>query len=373
MRNTRTLATAAGAVAAGALAAGLLAAMPSGAAPAKPGKPAKPTVLASGLLSPLSIAVDSTDVYVSQNFGGSLQLLQPDAKPKTLYVAKKPGTEVGAVSARRGTVTFAISESDKDGNYTATRLMRMGGSGKAVPVADLLAYEKKANPDGDVTYGVRGLAADCAAQWPTDGPPASYPGIVESHPYATTTAGRTTYVADAAMNAVLAVSPKGKVRTAAVLPGVPTEITADFAEEQKLPQCAVGLDYYFEAVPTDVEVGPDGSLYVTSLPGGPEDPSLGARGQVFKVNPKSGKVTTVAGGLVSPVGVAVADNGDVYVSQLFSGAIAKIKKGSDRVSTVRRLSMTGDVEVRGRTLFATTDVLPPEGKKPNGKVVSFRR
>ncbi|QWF21150.1 ScyD/ScyE family protein [Nocardioides sp. LMS-CY] len=369
MRTTRILAG----LAATALAAGTLAAAPSLAVPAKPAKPAKPTVLAKGLLSPLSIAVDGTDVYVTQNFGGSLQLLRPGKQPKTLYTATKRGAEVGAVSARRGTVTFAVSESDKDGNYTATRLLRIAGSGKATPVANLLAYERKANPDGDVTYGVRGLADDCAAQWPADGPPASYPGIVDSHPYATTTVKRTTYVADAAMNAILAVSPQGKVRTVAVLPGVPTEITAGFAEEQGLPQCAVGLDYYFESVPTDVEVGPDGSLYVSSLPGGPEDPSMGARGQVFRVHPKSGKVSRVAGGLVSPVGVAVADNGDVYVSQLFSGAIAKIKKGSDRASTVRRLSMTGDVEVRGTMLFATTDVLPPKGKKPNGKVVSFRR
>jgi hypothetical protein len=369
MRKTRILAATA---VAGALATGALAGASSGAATSAAAKPAKPTVLATGLLSPLSIAVDSTDVYVTQNFGGSLLLLQPGEKPETLYAAKR-GAEVGAVSARRGTVTFAVSESDRDGNYTATRLLRIAGSGKAHPVANLLAYEKSVNPDGDVTYGARGITPDCAAQWPSDGPPATYPGIVDSHPYATTTHRRTTYVADAAMNAILAVSAKGKVRTVAVLPGVPTEITTDFAAAQKLPECAVGLDYWFEAVPTDVEVGPDGNLYVSSLPGGPEDPSLGARGQVFKVNPRNSKVTKVAAGLVSPVGVAVADNGDVYVSQLFSGAIARIRKGSDRAETVRRLSMTGDVEVQGRKLFATTDVLPPEGKKPNGKVVSFRR
>ncbi|MFC7495107.1 MULTISPECIES: ScyD/ScyE family protein [unclassified Nocardioides] len=367
MRKTRILAATA---VAGALAAGGLATAPSGAVTSA--KPAKPEVLAKGLLSPLSIAVDSTDVYVTQNFGGTLQLLQPGERPETLYAAKG-GAEVGAVSARRGTVTFAVSEADKDGNYTATRLMRIGGSGKAQPVANLLAHERKTNPDGEITYGARGITPDCAALWPSDGPPATYPGIVDSHPYATTTHKRTTYVADAAMNAILAVSPKGKVSTVAVLPGVPTEITAELAEAQKLPQCAVGLDYFFEAVPTDVEVGPDGKLYVTALPGGPEDPSLGARGRLVKVNPKSGKVTTVAGGLVSPVGVAVADNGDAFVSQLFSGAIARIKKGSGKAKTVRQLSMTGDVEVRGKRIFATTDVLPPEGKKPNGKVVSFKR
>ena len=58
--------------------------------------------------------------------------------------------------------------------------------------------------------------------------------------------------------------------------------------------------YAVEAVPTDVEVGPDGKLYVTSLPGGPEDPSLGANGRVLRIDPATGKVTTVVGGLISP-------------------------------------------------------------------------
>jgi hypothetical protein len=363
MRTTRILAG----LATAALAAGAVTAAPSVAAPA-----AKPAVLAKGLLSPLSLAVDGPDVYVAQTFGGSLELLSPGKKPQTIYRAKG-GAEVGAVSARRGTVTFGVSASDKDGNYVSTKLFRIAGSGKAVPFADLLGYEKAHNPDGDVVYGARGITPECAAQWPTeDAPPATYPGVVDSHPYATTSTRRTTYVADAAMNAVLAVTPTGKVSTVAVLPAIPTEITADVAQALKLPQCAVGLDYYFEAVPTDVELGPDGNLYVSSLPGGPEDPSMGARGSVFKVTPR-GAVTKVAGGLVSPTGVAVADNGDVYVSQLFSGAVARIKHGSHHATTVRQLTMTGDVEVAGRDLLVTTDVLPPEGKAPNGKVVRFRR
>ncbi|MFC6344534.1 ScyD/ScyE family protein, partial [Nocardioides hankookensis] len=326
-----------------------------------------------GLLSPLSVAVDGPDVYVTQNFGGTLSLLrQGTKKPRTMYVAKG-GAEVGAVSARRGTVTFAVSASDKQGNYTSTRLMRIGDSGKARPFADLLSFEKKRNPDGGVTYGARGISDECAAAWPAEAPPAVYPGVVDSHPYATYVTRRTTYVADAAMNAILAVSPKGRVRTVAVLPAVPTEITAELAEGLGLPECSVGLDYYFEPVPTDVELGPDGKLYVSALPGGPEDPSLGARGRVFRVNPRTGKVSTLAAGLVSPVGVAVAGNGDVYVSQLFSGALARIKKGSSTARTVRQLSMTGDVELQGADLVVSTDVLPPEGAAPDGKVLRFRR
>lgn len=49
--------------------------------------------------------------------------------------------------------------------------------------------------------------------------------------------------------------------------------------------CVVGHEYAFEPMPTDVEIGPDGWLYVSSFPGGPEDPSLGARGAIFRINP----------------------------------------------------------------------------------------
>ena len=59
--------------------------------------------------------------------------------------------------------------------------------------------------------------------------------------------------------------------------------------------CTVGHKFYFEPVPTDVEVH-DGLLYVTTLPGGPEDPSLGARGKVYTVDPATGDVTKIGSG-----------------------------------------------------------------------------
>ena len=78
------------------------------------------------------------------------------------------------------------------------------------------------------------------------------------------------------------------------------------AEAFGLPSCAVGHKYAFEAVPTDIEVGPDGKLYVTSLPGGPEDPALGAQGRVLRIKATGGKPRTIVRGLVSPTGIAVA-------------------------------------------------------------------
>ena len=79
----------------------------------------------------------------------------------------------------------------------------------------------------------------------------------------------------------------------------------------EVPACVAGHEYAFEPVPTDVELGPDGWLYVSSLPGGPEDPSLGARGAVFRVSPWTGHVRLWAEDILSPTGIAVSDSGDV--------------------------------------------------------------
>ena len=93
----------------------------------------------------------------------------------------------------------------------------------------------------------------------------------------------TIYVADAGANSVVSVDTRsGKTKTVAVLPARPARITPEAAASNRLPGCVVGTTYDFEAVPTGVAVGPDGWLYVTSLPGGPEDPALGPSGRSSK-------------------------------------------------------------------------------------------
>ena len=147
------------------------------------------------------------------------------------------------------------------------------------------------------------------------------------------------------------------------------KITAAAASANHLPRCTIGRKVALEAVPTDIEVGPDGQLYVTSLPGGPEDPSLGFNGRVLKINPATGKVKTLAGGLLSPTGVAVAANGDVYVAQLFLGVISRIKAGSSTVKPYLEVPLPAAVETTPTGLLATIRALP--GKKPAGQVVTI--
>ena len=159
---------------------------------------------------------------------------------------------------------------------------------------DLAALETEHNADGKTTYGFRNIPAPCAAEFPP-GTRAFYKGEVDSHPYGIAVTGRTVYVADAGANSVVSVDTKsGKTKTVAVLPRRPYKVTAELAAMSELPPCVVGQTYDYEPVPTDVAVGPDGWLYVTSLPGGPEDPAFGARGAVFKVNPDNGRVELLA-------------------------------------------------------------------------------
>ncbi|SFB73877.1 hypothetical protein SAMN04487968_101235 [Nocardioides terrae] len=330
--------------------------------------------LADGLLSPLSLAVDTDGTtYFTQNFAGMLAKVRRGKAPKVLYRAAN-GNEVGGVSAHNGRVVFTETASDPQGNPADSWVKVLTRRGKARTLAHVRAYENKKNPDARVLYGARGISGECASQWPVEqAGPAVHQGLKDSHPYATWQSGRTVYVADAAMNAILAVR-KHRIRTVAVLPPAAVKITAELAAGAGIPACAVGLTYYSEPVPTDVEKAPNGSLYVTTEGGGlGEMMPLGA---LYRIRGK--KAHQVVGSLFGPVGLAINGRGDAFVSQLFGGMISKVKHGTHRARTFAKVNMPGALDWRGR-LYATTDVLVGAGDPsappaaPGGKVVRYRR
>jgi hypothetical protein len=238
-----------------------------------------------------------------------------------------------------------------------------------VQLGDTYAYEKKANPDGKFKYGFLKTPKSCLAQLPKNFP-GSYSGVKETHSYAVASSGGVDYVADAGAIAVLALDAQGVFRTVAALKPVKVRVSRSAAEAGDLPRCTIGKKFALEAVPTDIEVGPDGQLYVTSLPGGPEDGSLGLNGRLLKIDPATGHVSTVAGGLLSPTGVAVAANGDLFVAQLFRGEISRIAAGSHKVKTYLKVPFPAAVEVTPTGLLATANALPM-GPKPKGKVITI--
>lgn len=328
---------------------------------------AQPTVttVAKKLVGPLSVAQapDGTRWW-TDDFASVLWKQAPGQAPVVALQGKKRhGIE--AVSADGGLLRFTTGANDN----SAGVLWTLSSTGALTEVADLHAYEKAANPDHAFRYGFRRTPRSCLAQVPKQ-VPASYRGVVESHPYATASAAGTTYVADAGANAIFAVSPTGAVSTVAALEPVKVRITKAGAAANKLPACTVGRTYAFEAVPTDVEVGPGGALYVTSLPGGPEDGSLGAHGRVLRIDPTTGATSTIADGLLSPTGVAVSPTGDVYVAQLFAGVVSKIAAGSSKVRTYAKVPFPAAVDWTATGLLATTNAVPM-GKKPKGAVVTI--
>jgi hypothetical protein len=359
-------------------------------------------VLATGLLSPLRAAVASDGTaYVSENFAGKIDRISRYGHTSTVYTDPH-GYEVGGLSLAGRDVVFTVTRSDQEtGENTGSWLKVLTPSGHVRTIADLHRYEMKRNPDQDAMYGLADLDpsdatdAACLAKWPTTtNGPATSPGGVDSHPYATySLRNGWTYVADAGGNDVLLVSPSGRsIETVATLPPIPLTIDAPTASGLGLDTCFVGATYYFEPVPTDVEVGPDGTVYVTSLPGGPEGPQLGARGSIFAIHAGGHshgdfrvasrrhhhdgsamhRARPVVTGLVEPTGLAVSPRGDLYVAQLFGDAISKVTmdRHGATVSSLFTTPSPGEVEWGPDGLYFTNNVLSGTPEDPHGNTTA---
>lgn len=349
-------------------------------------------VLAGGLTTPLHLAVGAgKSVYVSQDFAAKLSRVTRGGTVEDVYVGKE-GWDVAGMDTRGATTFFLESTGAGMGDPTKLdgHLNAISPRGDVRTIANFADYERKYNPDGGQQYGFGTDVPDsCLRQYPATVPvPARYTGSVDSHPYALAVRGNTAYVADAGMNAILTVNLRsGEISTLAVLPPRPAKIPAGFkipvdmaGKTVDLPGCFAGREYGFEAVPTDVEFGPDGWLYVTSLPGGPESPELGDRGAIFRVNPWTGQTKLWVENILSPTGLAVANNGDVYVASLFGGKILKFHAWKGHRTEFLAANQPADVEIQGRSLYATIDGLSgapmgPEGAPaaglpaPDGKVI----
>jgi sugar lactone lactonase YvrE len=198
-------------------------------------------------------------------------------------------------------------------------LMQISASGNTKRVADVSGYEATANPDG--------------AQ-------------IDSNPYGLLALPGHRLVTDAGGNSLVDVSADGSITTVATFP----KLAGPFGPR--------------DAVPTDVAVGPDGAYYVSTLTGFPftagtavvyrvvpgQDPTpyawnltqltdlafaadgslyvlqhssaipmipfpFAGPGAVLRVPPGGGAASTlVAGGLPRATGLAIADDGTLYVA-----------------------------------------------------------
>jgi hypothetical protein len=311
--------------------------------------------LSSGASAPFQIARHKGTVYFADGGAGTINKI--NKRGRTVVVSRI--ADVAGLEFN-GKTRATASGAGPGAVVTITRRHRRP------VVAHVGQYEQNVNPDRNRTYGiVAGGNPTCTTQIEaaTHGP-ATYTGVKDSHPYQLAALPHGAYaVAEAAGNSILRVGKRGAISTIAVLPPQLTTFTASQAGAVGAPACA-GATYAFEPVPTDVErVG--GALWVSTLPGGPEDPSLGARGSVYRI--KNGRVTKQAGGFLGATNLAVVA-GRVYVSEFFAGKITKLGKGG----RYTRANIPGAVSVeatRNKLYIGTLGM----GPSSPGKVIRIPR
>lgn len=287
-------------------------ALPSSAAPTP--ADAGPTPVVSDLAGPLHLSYRASDdsLYIADAFAGLVWKADPTTGDKAPAPggAFAPGTFVtGVDNASNGGFYATITLPGPQDEQNPTQLVKVGPNGGQRVVADLLAYELENNPDGE----------------PQQGDTLSNPYDVLAVP------GGGAYVADAAGNDILFVADSGKVRTLTVLPVSRRGDCAD-VENNGVPNG--GCD----AVPTDMMIGPDGFLYVAGLGGEVE-------GIVWKIDRSTGQIVQAWRKLPPLTGVAVDEDGNIYASSLFVGAILRITPDGERTA----------VEVPGPTGLALHD------------------
>ncbi len=324
-------------------------------------RPTTPVTVAEHLVGPLTFAVgDHAKLYVGQSFSGALTLIEPGQAPEDLVSA--PGVDIAAVATKDGAVTWAETTFGETEVGSAV-LKRRSRNGAVSQLADTLLHERTTNPDAAITYGFQGLTPECLALIPPFLHP--YTGHIDSHPYGSAISGSTTYVADAGANALLKVDRRGRVSTVAVLPAKTLQVPAEAAAANGLDPCVVGHDFVLEPVPTDVEIGDDGKLYVSTLPGGPEDGSLGANGSVYRVNPETGAVKLIATGFAGATNIAIAPNGTIYVAELFGNQVSSISRNGT-VKPFVSLTEPAGLEYAHGYLYVSTNVFT------DGSIVRFK-
>ncbi len=326
--------------------------------------PAPSEPIAQGLVGPLQLDVGAHgQVYAAQDFIGTLTKIRKDGTTKDLL--SEPN-EVAGVASRGYTVAFTTTNGGEETPTTAAYLKVRKPNGHVRIVADLFKFEAKHNPDAGNVYGFRQLSKSCsdalAPLVDEIGPP-TYTGIVDSHPYALANApGGGWYVADAAGNDILKVSPNGHISVVFVLRPQKVVVSAEAAAGLGLPDCTIGKTYAFEPVPTDVEVKANGALIVSMLPGGPEDASLGARGGVIRIA-GDGEFANLATGFLGATNVAIGKGGRIYVAELFGNRISVLRNGV--ISTVADVPSPAGVEYANGRLYVSTDVFG------NGSIVTI--
>jgi hypothetical protein len=319
-----------------------------------------PKVLNSEVVAPFHLDTDDGNLYVADGGTSTVSRVNRDGSLTALAQGPMPG-EVSGVAKHGNALAYTTLD------YTTGETTLTVKRGSRTVVAKLSEFEAKRNPDQRVHYGFKDPSCANGAL----GDLAGYTGEVDSHAYAVTRWNGAWVVADAGGNDLVKVDDNGHVSLLALLPPQPLLVSQEFADANGIPDCA-GQRYKFEPVPTDVEVGMDGMLYVSTLPGGPEDPSAGARGSVYKVNPWTGAANRVATGFAGATSVTQGSDGTLYVAELFGGKVTAVRNGHKSLAAELPGALAveyGNGHLYAGTLAPTDDQGNPTG---TGSIVKLR-
>ena len=337
--------------------------------------------IAENLTTPLGFAIDKDNtLYVAEAFAGLLTRIEAEGS-RTEIASAPPGSGTAGVDVSpNGTVYYTLSLPPEVGSPPETALAKVKPNGKNTVIASLSDFEAANNPDADNVYGILKdnrcyKAADSLSRFLG---PARFTGQIESNPYAVAHEGYgSVLVADAAGNSIVRVDG-GEVSTVAVLPAIkqtldkPTlrkavrQINRKLERRGKDPiprsslDVCIGKKYASNPVPTDVEIGPDGYAYVSTLPGFPELPGTS---KVFRVDRTTGAIRTVAKGFTGGVDLAVAKDGTIYVAELFAFQVSRIAPGDNAATSSTFVDCPTAVELNraGELLVAQGGICGPGG------------
>jgi hypothetical protein len=272
----------------------------------------------SGRVSRLITGLPSAAAAGGAESSGVADLVARDGQAafvvQDTYISNSGANQFGNAGKYLGHLAFAALKS---------RTLRIG--------ANFARFEATHNPD----HGAGAGAADA----------------IDSDPYALVAYRGGWVVADAAANDLLSVTATGKISVLAVFPIQYETLTATNGHTQRIA---------VQSVPTSVAVGRDGALYVGELTGYPFRPGFAriwrvepgrtatvyatgfssisaiafdnrgrllvleidrdglldtkASGELIRLDGPKRRTVLETSGLVSPTGVAVAPDGDIYIS-----------------------------------------------------------
>lgn len=363
----------------------------------------EPRLVASGLSNPRHLTVaPNGDVYIAESGAAGPECRTVDTEALELVVGVECGewdpeqnptwTDVragdsGAITkvTRRGTQTQVVtglpSISPFEGDFSGpndvsvrgNKLTFTVGMGGPPALRDLLVEEFGSTFEGLATVQSAKVThkkvtlkelADLA-QFETDFNP--HESYLDTNPNAVAPDRNGWLLVDAGGNDALRLNHKGKLSLLKVFEDVLVD-----APPWLLPQLPPGVTQIpMEFVPTSIERGPDGAIYVSQLTGFPF-PVGGS--SIWRIS-KNGTATEWATGLTNVTDLTFGKNGKLYAVQiaddgltgeagLTDGSLLRVKPGANRSEVIATglFAPYGVAVHKGHAYVTTGSVLPGGGE-----------